>query len=74
MNTRHLNVSHPVKQRAIDDVLVRVTPRSGPARVMYLSRGRAEFALARYPKSGLKTNPDQRFVVERLGPLNKEDS
>jgi hypothetical protein len=74
VNERLLNVSHPPAQRALDDVLVRVTPRSGPARVMYLSHGRAMFALARYPRSGLRANPNQRFVVERLGPKQEASS
>lgn len=71
MNSRHLNVSHPLAdgQRALDDVLVRVTPTRGQgSTVMYMSRGRAAMALARYSRTRLSTHPNQRFIVERLGP------
>lgn len=68
MNACHLNVNRPVTQRAIDDVLVRVTPTRGGAssHVQYMSRGRAEMALTRYSRARLADHPNQRFIVERL--------
>lgn len=68
MNTRHLNVSHPLAggQRALDDVLVRVIEIGGPTVVQYMSHGRAAMALARYSRSRAATHHSQRFIVERV--------
>lgn len=70
MNARHLNVSHPLAgdQRALDDVLVRITPTRGEesGTIQYMSRGRAAMALARYSRARFTSHPNQRFVVERL--------
>lgn len=70
MNARHLNVRHPLTggQRALDDVLVRVTEIGGPTVVQYMSHGRAAMALARYSRARAATHHNQRFIVERLEP------
>jgi hypothetical protein len=71
---KYLNVKRPVPQRAIDDVLVRITPTRGErtGTVMYMSHGRAAMALARYSRARLATHPNQRFIVERLEPKREE--
>jgi hypothetical protein len=74
VHPRHLNVGRPPAQRAIDDVLVRITPTRGdvPGTIMYMSRGRAEMALMRYSAARYRDHPLQRFIVERLTTETEE--